>query len=364
MKKRFLVLGAGMMGYYIAQDLLKNGHDVTLADIDKNKEQKAKQLGASFKQLDINDSNELVRSAKWYDVMVSAVERPEYHYKGLEAAIAAHCNFTDLGADPETLKKEFLLHREAKQSGITAIPDTGVCPGITNVLIGLGDSKLDKTESIHYFVGGVPLKPKPPFNYSLIFSVAVLVNEYLEQAEIIKDGKICRVPGMSGVQKVYFPGFRMMEAAFVAGATSSLTRTFLGKVDQMYEKTLRYPGHFKFMKRLMRRFKKRERLERYLEYTLPHNQEDALLMKIVVQGEKDGRDAGISYTLIDKYTDGMTAMARTTAWSASVVAQLVANNYIIEKGVLEQEVYVPPIKFLDEMAMREIAIKEEMFSNG
>lgn len=359
---RYLVLGTGMMGIHIAEDLAEE-NAVTLADLDPDKKKVARELGLSFQQIDVTDHQALVKLMQEYDLAISAVQKPQHHYLGLKAAIEAGCHFTDLGADPTTLKKQFALHEEAKNAGITAIPDTGASPGTTNILIGYGTSKLDKTDYIRYYVGAVPLNPtNPPLNYTLLFSVSVLVNEYFEDSDIIEDGKIKNVKGLSGLEEITFPEFGRMEAAFVAGQTSTLTKTFAGKVRELYEKTVRYPGHYQAIKDLAEDFTDRKELEEYLLSILPTEEKDAFLMKVIVWGEKDNLKKEITYSIIHKNegrTD-TTATAEFTAWPASIVAQMIGEGRITKRGVLEQELYVPHREFIDELAIRGIKIKEEV----
>ena len=53
-------------------------------------------------------------------------------------------------------------------------------------------------------------------------------------------------------------------------------------------------------------------------------------MKVIVEGVKSGKGVRLAYSLLDYYdrSTGTTAMARTTAYTASVVAQLVAGGFI------------------------------------
>ena len=46
-----------------------------------------------------------------------------------------------------------------------------------------------KADALKIYVGGLPQKPRPPFNYQLVFSVEGLINEYSEPAKILRDGQ-------------------------------------------------------------------------------------------------------------------------------------------------------------------------------
>ncbi|MCK4589600.1 MAG: saccharopine dehydrogenase NADP-binding domain-containing protein [Nanoarchaeota archaeon] len=352
------------MGEEIARDLKKYGA-VTAADYDPAKRLTAQKLGIGFEPIDVRDHANLVKLMRGYDGIISAVARPEYHLLGLEAAIDAKCNYTDLGADPDTLKKQLALHQKAKDAGIIAMPDNGICPGTVNILDGHGDSQLDITHYIHNYVGAIPLNPtNPPLNYTQLFSLAVLVSEYTKYSTLIKDGKVQHVKALSGLEKINFPGFGEMEADYVAGMSSTLTRTFEGQVQEWFEKTLRYPGHYQEIKKLIQRFPDKSELEDYLKETLPKNQKDVVLVKVVVGGIKDGQKTEITYTIAHEYNDktNTTATAETTAWSVSIIAQMIASGAITQRGVLEQEKYVPREAYLYQIDKRGIKIKKEIIT--
>jgi len=71
-------------------------------------------------------------------------------------------------------------------------------------------------------------------------------------------------------------------------------------------------------------------------------------MKVEVCGFKENKRIRYVYRLLDRYDEekGITAMARTTAYPASIIAQLTLKKLIEQKGV------VPPEK---------IGMKKELF---
>jgi len=87
-------------------------------------------------------------------------------------------------------------------------------------------------------------------------------------------------------------------------------------------------------------------------------------LNVKVKGVKENSRMLYTYHLIDRYDDitRVTAMGRTTAYTASIIVQLLANKVIEEKGV------VPPErlgmneklfkKIMIELRKREIKIEE------
>ena len=56
--------------------------------------------------------------------------------------------------------------------------------------------------------------------------------------------------------------------------------------------------------------------------------------------------------------ENVTAMARATANTISVVAQMIGNGIIKDRGVLPPEKVVPGDKYIDEMKKRGVIITE------
>jgi lysine 6-dehydrogenase len=66
---------------------------------------------------------------------------------------------------------------------------------------------------------------------------------------------------------------------------------------------------------------------------------DLLAMIVEVRGEAGGEASGYRYYVLDRFdrAGGVTAMARTTAYTASIVAGMLAGGAIEEKGVIPPE---------------------------
>lgn len=111
-----------------------------------------------------------------------------------------------------------------------------------NILVGYGASKLDRVESIQLYVGGIPVKPEPPLNYTRVFSLEGVIDHYTEPAKIIRDGQLVKVESLSGVEPIYFDQFGTLEAFYTSGGTSTLYKTF-PNVKTLEYKTVRYKGH-------------------------------------------------------------------------------------------------------------------------
>lgn len=372
------------MGRAVAFDLLR--HDDTkeliLADIDEsNLKSVADFLDDSRVKtviLDAKDKAQVFEVMKGIDSVVACISYT-LNFDLTKAAIKSGANFCDLGGNNTIVTKQFTLSKEAEKSNVTVIPDCGFAPGVASIFVENGASKLDTVEEIHIRVGGLPQDPKPPLNYSLIFAVQGLTNEYIETVEVIRDGKLTLVEPLTEIEEIEFPEpFGKLEAFQTSGGTSTLPKTFLGKVKELDYKTIRYKGHCEKMKAILdlgfksydkidfqgSKISPREFLETMLVNNLTHkNTKDISLMRIEVIGFKDKKKLKISYQIIDYYDEenNLTSMMRMTSYPAAIIARMMAIGDIKKKGVVTQEYNVPSDLMLEELRKRNVNIeyKEE-----
>ncbi|MGN6182799.1 MAG: saccharopine dehydrogenase family protein [Thermoanaerobaculia bacterium] len=371
---RMLVLGAGRMGLGAVHDLVSQPDvtGVTVADFDLAK---AQAIAARYpgrveaKQIDCKDHNAVVELMRGHASAISCVNY--WLNEGLaKAAIEARTHFCDLGGNNTVVDAELALDAQAREAGINIIPDCGLAPGMVAVLAAHGAQQFEQLDEIHIRVGGLPQTPKPPLDYQLVFSVEGLINEYIEPARVIRDGKVTIVDSMTEVESLTFPEpFGKMEAFQTSGGTSTLVDSFLGKVRDLDYKTIRFPGHCAKFKTMIdlglcssdaidvdgQQVKPRRVLGELLVKNLPHDEPDVVLVRV----EFAGGGKRLRYDIIDRYdpeTD-LSAMMRTTAFPASIVALMMARNQTTSKGALPQEKCIPPDPFMQELAARKIDVQ-------
>jgi lysine 6-dehydrogenase len=371
-----LVLGAGRMGLGAVHDLVRQPdvERVTVADMALEKAQHIAALIGSPKvnalQLDAGDHAAVVALMRDHASCISAVNY-WLNEKLARAAIEAGCHFCDLGGNNTVVDAELALDADARARGINIIPDCGLAPGMVAVLVAHAAERFESLDEIHIRVGGLPQNPKPPLDYQLVFSVEGLINEYIEPARVIRGGKIVEVESMTEVEDLDFPApFGTMEAFQTSGGTSTLPETFLGKVQELDYKTIRYRGHCAKFKTMIDlglcssepirvdgvEVKPRRVLGDLLVRNLPADEPDVVLVRV----ELVGGGKRLRYDIIDRTDEatGLSAMMRTTAFPASIVALMMARNQTTSKGALPQERCIPPQLFMDELAARRIDVQQ------
>ena len=245
---KVVVLGAGLMGKEAVRDLVKSD-DVTkvyLADLHlRAAEDFAEQLMSDkldLLQLDATNDLQLQEVMALGDVVINALFYT-FNEKVARIAVEIGVHSIDLGGHIGGATDAVLgLAEKAEAKGVTIIPDLGVAPGMINILAGYGAGKLDKVDSIKLYVGGIPVKPEPPLNYNVVFSLEGVFDHYTDPSHVIRNGQLLEVPSLSEVETIHFDEFGELEAFHTSGGTSTLTKTF-SHVETLEYKTIRYKGH-------------------------------------------------------------------------------------------------------------------------
>jgi lysine 6-dehydrogenase len=358
---------------------------VVIADVDAGQAQKSAArindlLGRSAiqsRQLNVKDPSSLRRFLEDFDAFLSAVP----YYLNLEiarCAIQARASMCDLGGNTGQVFEQLKLDQEAKNAGITLVPDCGMVPGLGTSVCVYAMSLLDSPEEVFLWDGGLPQHPREPWKYILTFHFEGLVNEYYGTTEFLRNGKLVEVPCFEEYEMVDFPEpIGQLEAFTTAGGTSTAPRSFLGKLKTYQNKTLRYTGHFAQWKAfrdaglleyepvLMNGVKVRPRdlLEKTLNPLIAAKPEekDVCIIRAKCSGIKDGKKMAATVDLFDYYQDetGFTSMERTTGWHAAVVASMMAHKEI-PTGAIPVELAVAGKRMMQECRSRGMKITESL----
>jgi lysine 6-dehydrogenase len=374
-----LVLGAGRMGHGALYDLAHNSpavESITVADFDPAKaEAVAREVGSAkitARRADASNYDEMAALFGGHDSVISCVNY-WYNIELSKAAIETGVNFCDLGGNNYVVDDQLALDEQARAAGINIIPDCGLAPGMVSVLAMHGASRFDEVDEIHIRVGGLPQDPRPPLDYQLVFSVEGLINEYIEVARVIRDGEIKTVESMTELESLSFQGFPPLEAFQTSGGTSTLPDTFLGRIRELDYKTIRYAGHCDKFKAMIdlglcssdaisvdgSDIKPRRVFGELLQKHLPADGPDYVLVRLDFAGRSNGESKSLRYDIVDKLDEstGLSAMMRTTAFPASIIAQMMAGRDVLVRGATPQEKAIDPEKFVAELDRRNIKIR-------
>ena len=383
----YAVVGAGRQGTAAAYDMARFGDAarVKVADADLDAARRAAErvnglLGREVAfpfAVDAADPVALRAFLDDVDSFLSAV--PYWLNPGVaRVAIEARASMTDLGGNTDLVREQLALSPEAEAAGIAMIPDCGQVPGMGTSLTVYAMSLLDETDEVTFWDGGNPLHPEPPFNYILTFNIAGLTNEYYGVAHFLRGGRRVEVPTflVEDYEMVDFPApIGRMEAFVAGGGTSTMPWTFEGKLRTLWNKTLRWPGHYAEWKAYMDAglletvpievdgapVVPRDVLHAVLDPKIraKPGEPDLVIVRVLARGRKDGRDAQVVVELIDRYDEatGFTAMERTTGWDGSIKAIMNAHG-LTPRGAHPAEVAVPGPLYAAELRRRGLSLTE------
>lgn len=378
---KLLVLGAGLQGSACAFDLLNDPEvtQVTLADLQP--ERMARFLSARNDprlvavSLDVTDHAAVAALMAQHVGTMSALP---YYFNGPMAklAVANGSHFADLGGNTEIVMEQKKLDAEARDKGLSIMPDCGLAPGMVNILAAEGIRRLDVADRVRIFVGGLPQHPEPPLNYQIVYSLEGALDYYTTPSWILRDGKATTVDALSELESVEFPQpVGTLEAFHTAGGISTMPFTFAGQVREMEYKTLRYPGHVAIIKPIRElglldlkpvMVKGQSVVPRDLfiaavspKLTKPEGR-DLVALRVIASGTKHGKPAHTTFDLIDRFDEvhHVSAMMRTTGYSLAVTGLVQARRQVIRFGVTTPDEGMPFDHYVQGLKQRGIVIRE------
>lgn len=329
-----LVIGLGKVGALVATILHENGYAVTGYAKQSN-------INLSFKfiQADSSDKDQLKQTLEKHDAVVSCLP----YQLNLEVAQTAHAvgtHYFDLTEDVPTTQYVRELSKTSK--GLMA-PQCGLAPGFIGIVGSELAKSFDKLRSIELRVGALPKHPRGLLGYAFNWSSEGVVNEYLNDCDVIKDGKRSRVPAMENLETIVIDGVQL-EAFTTSGGLGTMCETFDGKVSDLNYKTIRYPGHCELMRFFFNELHMRDKRElsgEILVNAKPPVKADVVYVHAAIEGwEKEKlkrREFVRSY--FPKVIAGQewNSISWTTAGSVCAVIEMVARGDLPEQGFLKQE---------------------------
>lgn len=345
---KIAVLGAGMVGRTIAEDLSVS-YDVTSFDRDELNLSLLKSRAKVDTQIaDLQNYIDYVEMLRSFDLVVSAVPGV-MGYNTLKAIINSGKNVVDISFFSED---GLNLDSLAKKSNVTAIIDCGVAPGMSNLILGRYNEVM-KINSFECLVGGLPKLRTKPFEYKAPFSPVDVIEEYTRPARYVENNHLITKPALSESELIHFDETGTLESFNTDGLRSILFT--MKHIPNLKEKTLRYPGHIDLIKSLQQAgffdeglVEIKGQVFRPLDFTSsilfkqwklgPHDDEFTI-MRIIMDGEIDSKQVKVEYSLYDENdTSTLTSsMSRTTAYTCTAAVNIINNGLFSKKGVFPPE---------------------------
>ena len=345
--KNVIVLGAGLIGKAIAIDLCRE-YRVTSVDINP---EPLSEINKSYPintlVTDLTNTQAIKNIIADSDLVIGAV--PGFMgFDVLKTVINCGKDIVDISFFNED---PFALDELAKGHDVTAVVDCGVAPGMSNIILGYHNAGMT-VERFECYVGGLPVVRTLPYEYKAPFSPIDVIAEYTRPARIMENGELVVRPALSEVELLEFEGIGTLEA-FNTDGLRTLLKTM--PVPNMKEKTMRYPGHARFMNALRDTgFFDENSMEvngtsvrpidvtaklLFPKWKLAKDEEEFTVMRVLIEGKENDKGKKYSYSLLDRFesNSGTSSMARTTGYTCTAVARLVLENQFTTKGICPPE---------------------------
>ncbi|MDG0793792.1 saccharopine dehydrogenase NADP-binding domain-containing protein [Cohnella ginsengisoli] len=349
---RVVVLGTGMIGSVIVHELggVASIDEVIAVDAVSASVERcvagANSSKVTGRTAALDDYDRVAALLSEADIAVSCLPHG-LSLLAIKAAIAARCHLIDLVGSKYEEKAE--LNEQALEAGVLIVPGAGVAPGIANFLAARGIELLDEADEAVMLCGGLPRHPLPPLWYQVVFRLESLLGLCTKPALAVEDGELVKLPPLTRLERLTFPE-PVGECEAVVTDAHSTAYTLRAKVKRLYEKTVRYKGHWEKMSVLAELgFLDETPIE--VDGTLVSPQrvaipllerkmkggsnEDITVLRVTVTGTRGGKRTKLEWEMVDAYDADrrITSMAKTTGFPAILLAEWMAEDKLDIRGV-------------------------------
>jgi saccharopine dehydrogenase-like NADP-dependent oxidoreductase len=248
-----------------------------------------------------------------------------------------HCHYANLTEYVQETKDVIRISADADTAFVL---QTGLAPGFINILAHklyqefVSEYGVDVVNSMHMKVGAISKNAPSPHYYAFTWSPIGVATEYLKDAEIVRNFKKMNVPALSGLERIIIDGDEY-EDNFTSGGAADFPDAFAGKVKDLDYKTLRYPGHYEWVKNTLSTIIHEENrikaLEKIMLENIPSVEDDVVVIYASVEGnDKHGRlrRKERSYKIFPSFVGNkrLRAIQTTTAAPLCEVAYMMIRN--------------------------------------
>ena len=328
-----------MVGSLIASELAKSYRTTVIDNNDLNLD------NLKFVKMDVFTKS-FSEEIKKYDFAVNCL--PGFMgFEILQALVERKIPCTDISFMPEDCLK---LDDLAIRKECTVIPDAGVAPGLSNLIVG-NIVKNNDIKKIKIMVGGLPKEKTPPWNYKAPFSPIDVIEEYTRPARIVTNGKIETRKALSDLERFEVEGIGELEAFLTDGLRTLLySDEKISSIPNMSEHTIRYPGHADLIQKMIdegklsdtivtykgKKISMKEKTCKKLFNLWKLDEQEEFTILIIIAETDDGRE--ITYTVYDDKKNGWSSMSRTTGLTACAITHLLIDGKIDQSGIICPEI--------------------------
>ena len=271
----------------------------------------------------------------------------QMHYVNLTEYVQETKEIIKLASDAET---GFILQ-------------TGLAPGYVNNLgLHLVETftekyGVEKLEKLAMRVGALTQFSESPHYYGFTWSTIGVATEYVKDSEAVRNHEIVMLPSLTEPETIIING-KIYEADLTSGGAADLSEALKEQVKDIDYKTIRYPGHFDWVRSFLQKEQhhpdKIHALEEYMISQIPHMEDDVIVIYAAVTGyDQHGHLRSIqqAHHIYPLVVGGITMRAIQTCTAAPMVEcarLLLSGEY---KGIITQS-QIDPAAILEGAIVR------------
>ena len=201
---KVLLIGWGSVGKIIAQELAQdNSISKIVCASRKITRLKPKTQKIKFCQLNAKHQDQIERAAQGMDLIINA-SLPNYNLTIMAAALRAGAHYQDLCSYLQDHKtpEQLQFHHKFRRAGLVGLINTGISPGITNLLAGEAAEQLDE---VHFIKIRVLQEEQHLKKIMFAWSPEVTVLELTVNPLVYRQGKNKFVHPFSNKEQFNFP---------------------------------------------------------------------------------------------------------------------------------------------------------------
>lgn len=379
MKYDFIVFGAlGLQGKIVCRDLLENGYSVLLLDRERPLSRDLLTRynnSCSFVRADILDKEKAKRIIKKSGAKVAInCAYDEANLQALDICIQSSVHSIDLGgSEIQMTKKQLKFDKVLKEKNLIHITGCGSVPGIGSVMLRHVVEKFDNIETIEVgFAWDSNIK-----EFVVPYSIENITYELTYPATILENGKFVKISPMEiieerehrsiGKQKAIiidhqeiYTFYRLLKnkglknIRFYAGfpdhsleTIKTIIKLGLNEYDEIeYGNTKVEPVYF--LSTALRRLNR------------PSNYKEKECLWLKIYGTNNGKKKIIEMECIAPTLEGWEDAGCNidTGIPASIVARMIKENIIKERGSFAPEDIIPTEQFFEELAKKQMFVYE------
>ena len=202
---RIFVLGAGATGSLLAQLLERQGHDVWCGDRDPDRARRFLGRKSTIAVTEVNARNlpGIVRAARGAQLIINA-SASVFNQIVMRAALRLRAHYLDLSSHltRNPFKSEqFAYAKRFEAKNRIALINTGVAPGLTNLLVKRATEALDEVDSVQIRLYESSESADPISQWS----PEVSFDEAISNPRVYRDGKFIMEKRFAELEKFHFP---------------------------------------------------------------------------------------------------------------------------------------------------------------